>query len=702
MKRWIFLATIGLFGSYIAFHQLKIEQDVIQSVEASRPAEAQLMHALQKSGLFQDHVHVRRDSDSPLSQVELDAALAQANYEPLQTSLALSKDPQLLLPLALMMDEQHWQKWLSPAHRSKIVEQLRQQLALPGSGSILRWLEADPLMITQGLAQEFAPGAAVSTKHEAGLHIYQRKGSIDFDKLETLYTFLKKNDQSLSFISGDFFALENYLAVQQDIMVCSILSVIINIFVFRWLCRSWKLLGFLLLGTWLSYVAGILAARLFYPAVSGLVLAFSSTFVSFNNESLVHLSGLKRENMSLSIIGLGSAIGTTLIGFVVLLVSDSVIARQMGLVSIAGMLAFLAFVLLFQDKLKSIEFRPLSWPKLYLSRIGIYRLFALFLVLFCLVPWPRLATNLLEFRYASDYLLKQTEHFSQGTSAWPLVDLVAKPVTLSIEDEWQQIKSKHWLAPSSFQPLNLLQDREFQERRLVKLQASLPLAVQALQKDLNAEGIALHLDGDKLLAALKPVSAEQWLELWNKMTPLNWSPKFQDKTWLVFFASSLAREQNVTQLVSLHPKIFYEELLTDLTQNLGRMFLLGLLVMFVYLIPWQRSLDRVFYIFTPLLLSALALAIYFYLSHRSINIVHMMGFALVIAVALDYSSIMSAVGHYDTEQSKVLLTGFMTLASFAILILAKHPVLHDLGVTVSLGTGVSLLFSLLVRIRHEA
>jgi predicted exporter len=46
----------------------------------------------------------------------------------------------------------------------------------------------------------------------------------------------------------------------------------------------------------------------------------------------------------------------------------------------------------------------------------------------------------------------------------------------------------------------------------------------------------------------------------------------------------------------------------------------------------------------------------------------------------------------------VLLTGLCTLATFGVLVLARHPVMRELGITVAIGCGVSLAFALFVRL----
>jgi predicted RND superfamily exporter protein len=54
--------------------------------------------------------------------------------------------------------------------------------------------------------------------------------------------------------------------------------------------------------------------------------------------------------------------------------------------------------------------------------------------------------------------------------------------------------------------------------------------------------------------------------------------------------------------------------------------------------------------------------------------------------------------HVAQDQSKILLTGLAGLACFVALLFATHPVMRDLGLVTSVGTGVSLAFTVLTKL----
>ena len=150
--------------------------------------------------------------------------------------------------------------------------------------------------------------------------------------------------------------------------------------------------------------------------------------------------------------------------------------------------------------------------------------------------------------------------------------------------------------------------------------------------------------------------------------------------------------------IALSPRFYYDELLSSFARELGWLFVGGIGLMVVYVAALQRSVARVLYVFAPLFIAGLAFAVYARWAGSTVNIVHVMGFSLVIALATDYTAVPVATDHAPPETTKVLLTGISTLATFGVLLLARHPVLRELGATVAIGCAASLTFALLFRL----
>jgi predicted exporter len=152
---------------------------------------------------------------------------------------------------------------------------------------------------------------------------------------------------------------------------------------------------------------------------------------------------------------------------------------------------------------------------------------------------------------------------------------------------------------------------------------------------------------------------------------------------------------------SLDAEPYYDSILTGFSRELGWLFLVGLAAMACYLYALHRSLRALLYIFLPVLLAATVVSIWLSSGRGEVNVIHMLAFSLVIALCVDYSSVALSSRYSAGELSRVLITGLSTLAGFGALAAAKHPVLRDLGMVVSLGAGMSLAFALFVRFLPE-
>lgn len=84
-------------------------------------------------------------------------------------------------------------------------------------------------------------------------------------------------------------------------------------------------------------------------------------------------------------------------------------------------------------------------------------------------------------------------------------------------------------------------------------------------------------------------------------------------------------------------------------------------------------------------------------TNTDLNLFHITALPLIIGLGADYGIFMvsreSLPTHLDTTDS-VKASGLTTLAGFGVLVLARHPSLHSMGVTVLAGVGAALLCAL--------
>lgn len=694
--RWGLVLVISLALGFQLMKGLKIEQDVVASLEKSRPEEATIFHKLKGSGFFQDQIFFRMEQDNPELRAELVQKLKESGFEMSSVFEAQIKDPSELYALLPYLPDPLLDKILGPEHLAEIKTELKRFLNAPGGLGMIKLLAVDPLLLSRELPRLIAGDAM---QDQIAPIVAKRKGDIDWENTRALYAWVKEHDKEMSFVAGDFFALENYDAVHHDIMLCSLFSILLSLVIFRYFCRQWSLLLFLALGTAFSGLVGLWFTQWVDGALYGLILAFASTFVSFNNETLVHLAGLdlRRSNRK-PLIGVFSALGTTIIGFLVLLFSSSHLTRQLALLSLVSLVAFILFLLLFMDAMKEVEFRPIHLPQLVWNKTFLGGIFLFCLGLILILPKPSYKTNLEEFRFASEYLETQTRIFSARVASFSFEALHAVPIAAGTDPflAYQKLAKSDDLDTKVFHPFTYYRTAEEEQARNVSIAPRVAMQIRELNKLFADEGLAVTIDSSQWL---KTLSSRDYLSLWEKIWPLPWYSEAKDQPFILAF---LQKDRSIPGAIPMHPKAFYEHVLSDLTANLGGLFLIGLAAMLIYLVPWQKRWDRIAMIFLPLLIAALGLQIFFWISGRTISIVHVMGLALVISVALDYASVLVSNDHDPKDQGKVVLTGGLTLASFGSLLLAQHPVLKELALVVFIGTAVAFVMALFTRMKRES
>jgi len=697
MKRT--LAVLAVTGALaMLLRGTRVEDDLIRSLGHPDPAARALFDRYQERSPFRGKIFVEEGALAPREREELAGTLRAAGYR--EVALFAPPERTRVLALAPLLPAEEVAALLGEAALRRRVEQALSLAMLPGGDAALADLQADPVGLGAALLARLGGGPrSGGGPPPPPLRVFESPRPLDLGKVEQVHARLAALAPRVHFIGGDFFSWENYRAVLRDVVLCSTLTLVLNLAVFFFFTGRWVLLGLLLLGSVVSNVTGLLAIRLVYPEVFAVVLAYTSTFVGFNNESLVHLAGVEGDWRPRALLGIWSAIGTTLIGFLVLLLGRSVLVRQMALGSIGALVGFLAFLVPYWSTLKTARFRGFDWPKLTVPRWAPGALCAAAAAGVVAVGVPRVETRIEEFRYQTPLLEAQLDHFSRRLDDLSLENVVALPVEGSARAALDAL-ARQGLADPERHPLALHRPEAEQERSLAALRERYPAAVARVEESLAAAGVRIDAD-PAVAAALRPVDEWAFLEAAGEIGPVRWTDVAGGRRWL--FAglrpgiSAAARPD----LLAMSPRHHFDALLTGLSRELGWLFLGGLGAMAAYLAWLQRSLPRVLYVFAPLFLGALAFAIHARVTGGTLNIVHIMGFSLVIALALDYTAVAVSADHGPVEISKVLLTGLSSLATFGVLILARHPVLRDLGTTVVIGCGVALLFALLVRLPNR-
>lgn len=695
MKRTLaVLAATAVLGFLL--RDTRLEEDPIRSLSHPDPVRAALFDRYQEKGIFRERIYVEHGELAPADRARLAAALAEAGYA--EVPVLDRPAPEAVLALAPLLPAEEVRGLLSEDRLRERAREAAGLAMLPGGDAILAELERDPVGLGPALLRRLGGGAAApaAAAPAPSLRAYQSPRPLRYDRVGRVYDLLVSLSPAVHFIGSDFFAVENYRAANHDIALCATLSLLLNLAVFWVFTRRWSLLGLLFLGSVISGLTGLVAIRAFYPQVFAVVLAYTSTFVGYNNESLVHLAGLRGQHRGRALLGVWSAIGTTVIGFLVLLLGRSPMVRQMALASLGGLFGFLLFLVPYRRLLSGVSFRTVPLPSLPVRGRTVAAVCAACAVGIALVGVPRLATRIEGFRFQTPLLDRQIAHFSARLDEFGLDDVVAVPAPAGPAEALAPLAAKGVLDLSRH-PLTRLPPAAAQEETLRAL-SGYGEAVDRVVALLGEAGIRLS----PARAPARPfavLGGWAYLDALGAVGPVRWAEEIGGRRFVMAGLSRSAAGSEPPGAIPVSPRHYYDALLTTFSRELGWLFLAGLAVMAVYLVFLQRSAARVLYVFAPLFLSALAFAVYARLTGTGVHIVHVMGFSLVIALALDYTAVVVSGEHGPVELSKVLLTGASTLVTFGILLLARHPVLRELGATVTIGCAVSLAFALLVSLR---
>ncbi|HCF58401.1 MAG TPA: hypothetical protein DFS52_10460 [Myxococcales bacterium] len=699
IKRWIFVAAFTAALFLVVKSRFVLDDDPVRSLRQQDSPAARVFDRYHERSVFEGRIFVDFSGIEGQDRQELEALLKEAHYEP--ASMFTPPGPEAMASFLPLLPAEELAKALSDEAIQARAQEALSFAMLPGGAGYLAQMEKDPF----GLGARFLQETLAKLGFSAGgggadIRPYKSPSPVVYDEVGRVYEKLIGLGEKARFIGGDFFAYENYLAAQRDVVVCSTLSLVFNLALFLYFTRRLKPLLLLFVGSVVSYLAGILVVGLFYERVFALVLAFTSTFVGFNNEYLVHLSALPQGSKGKSMLGVWSAVGTTLLIFIVLLLGQSIIVRQMALASLGGMAGFLVVLYVFRSWLNEVRFRTFRWPKLSIGPRALVAVAGAIAVLLAVLPWPSISTSIHEFRVQSPALDEQTEYFTGKLGESNLSNVVAARVEGSALQTFEALAQAGQISTASH-PLLAFRSEPQQQATIELLRARYFEAIGKLRAALQEAGLELRLD-DRLAASLQPLSDWDYLTRLNALAPAKWAEEVDGQRYL--FVSGKAGAAPVAggqQPVEMSPQHYFDDLLTGLSRELAVLFAFGLAAMCAYLIALHRKPLRVLYVFVPLMLSAAVFLVVSALTGGKVSIIHFVGFSLVIALATDYASVAMSVDHHEVEMSKILLTALSTLGTFGVLIVAEHPVLKDLGITVTIGCVFASLVALFVKLRPE-
>ena len=144
---------------------------------------------------------------------------------------------------------------------------------------------------------------------------------------------------------------------------------------------------------------------------------------------------------------------------------------------------------------------------------------------------------------------------------------------------------------------------------------------------------------------------------------------------------------------------FGQQVSTAIGRDFGRYLGLTLLIVVALVVALLRNVRKVLLALVPVVTGLLVMFGGMGLCGIEFNLFNIVATVLIIGLCVDYGIFMvcklsDAADHAGDRA--VLVSGLTTIAGFGILVLARHPAMHSIGVTVLLGIGAAIPSALLV------
>ncbi|MEA3347944.1 MAG: efflux RND transporter permease subunit, partial [Pseudomonadota bacterium] len=141
------------------------------------------------------------------------------------------------------------------------------------------------------------------------------------------------------------------------------------------------------------------------------------------------------------------------------------------------------------------------------------------------------------------------------------------------------------------------------------------------------------------------------------------------------------------------PQAFSRVVSAAIANDLRQFIVLALIVVTLILLILLRNLYQMLLALLPVLAGLLSMFGIMGALGISFNLFNLIAAILIIGLGVDYGIFMVYRlfrGSDAATEKAVLVSGLTTLAGFGVLVLARHPALHSIGLTVLLGVGGAL------------
>ena len=581
------------------------------------------------------------------------------------------------------------------------------------------------------LAQTRAPGYDVGAQESA------------LARIQEAFSRASAGEAKLLVSGPGVFAARTRVAVRNDALRLSLIATALVAGLLLAVYRSGRLLALGLVPIASGALAGIAAVSLGFGSVHGITLGFGVTLIGEGVDYAIYLftqaagGGARHAALDRIWPTLRLGVATSICGFSAMLFSGFTGLAQLGLFSIVGLLVAVAVTRwVLPGMLPSTLAAPIvgaagPWASAAARRAPTLRYPVLILVAVVAVLLAARGERLWNEDLASlspvpraDQVLDEKMRADLGAPDVRFLVVIHAPdreaVLQASETVGQGLRkaSQAGMLEGYESPADVLPSRQTQEARRqalpepAQLRANLEKAVTGLPfrgkvfepflADAAAARNAPPIDrgdmqGTRLALRVDSLLARR-ADGWAAMLPLR---NVEDAAGI---ARSLVAPSGA-QAVLLDLKRESEALYHGYRAQALAYSLLGAAAIGALLIASLRSLRSVFAVLAPLAAAVLVTTGALALAGDSLSIFHLVGLLLVVAIGSNYSLLFDRRASSQSDRSRtlvsLLLANATTVIGFGLLALSKVPVLHDIGVTVGLGTVLALVFSAILGRRHE-
>ncbi len=673
------------------------------------------------------------------------------------TSKALFRQLGEYLPYLLnSADLEQVSEQLSPEQIDAQLGEVLAQLLQPQGVALKKQLQRDPLQLDLLALQKLGslnPIPAVRLERGQFISRDGRSSLILADtpvaitdaagSKQLLEAFAKARGQlpkgiNAELISGHPYTVANAEVIQADMQRLLLVSGLGLLLLFFLFLRSPRALAVYLLPLF-SMLVAVLVAAAWYGTLSGITIGFGAMLLGITIDFGLHVyfalrygSRLVGSEQLLQTVSRPVIFGglTTLAAFAVLLRSELPGQRQLAIFAIAGILAALLLALLFlphfigdrrdESLLSRRQLRLHIYDRVPALRLTVLLLWLLF-VGFAAWQAQNISING-ELRQLS-YLppgLKQAER--QLGETWgdmrgrALVFAQAADLETALqrnEQIWEELKKQGFQgAAVSLAPL--LPARKTQQQRLQAWsdfwQQRRATVVDLFQSSSQKYGFSVSAF-DPFWARLDKAPAlvdRQLLESWGlgrllDNLLLEEAQGYQLVTLVPdqpeLINSLEAQLETLPGVTLVSQSRFGRQLSSEIGADFSRFIRSAGIAVLVLLLLMFRRLSDILLALLPVLTGLLVMFGGMGWLGLQMNLFNVIASILIIGLGVDYGIFMVCHGQREEDLASsraILISGLTTLVGFGALVLAKHPALHSIGLTVLLGISAAVPTAVLV------